>query len=107
MTKTEHITEQLKERLSRVAADGRGFFVVGPPPNDVLEGWTLSEEAACQQAVMSGDGATIWTTGQIAGVLRRLERQGHRVMEGSFGSWRCAFLRLGLNGLASHLIGDS
>lgn len=104
MSKQEHITEKLTERLARVASECRGFFVVGPPPVDDLVGWTLSEGAACQQAVTSGDGATIWTMGQIAGVLHWLEREGHRAVEGHFGSWRCVFLRLGHNGHATPLV---
>ncbi len=106
MPKQEHITGKLAERLARVASDCRGFFVVGPPPVDDLEGWTLSEGAACQQAVTSGDGATIWTTGHIAGVRHRLEREGHRAVEGRFGSWHCVFLRLGHNGSATHPVDE-
>ncbi len=106
MSQNEHVSVKLAEHLTRVATEQRGFFIMGPPPEDSLEGWALSEVAATQHAVTCGDGASIWTTRHPTGLIHRLRSEGHCVIEAMVGSWHCVILRFGRNEDDMHSIAD-
>ncbi len=106
MHSQEHIAVKLAQLLTHLAAEFRGFFIMGPPPQESLEGWTASETTACQHAVLCGDGTSIWTMRQPAGLVHRLQSEGHAVIDARIGSWHCVILRFGPDDEEVRLISD-